>query len=45
MSPSNGERDQSTASMAHFFNNSERFHNKYSNAYNEGFMKWGIDFV
>ena len=32
MSPSNGERSQSTASTAHFFNNNERFHNKYSNA-------------
>ena len=32
MSPSNGERGQSTASMAAFFNNNERFHNKYSNA-------------
>ena len=32
MSPSNGERGQSTASMADFFNNNERFHNKYSNA-------------
>ena len=30
MSPSNGERD-GTASMADFFNNNERFHNKYSN--------------
>ena len=28
----NGERGQSTASMATFFNNNERFHNKYSNA-------------
>ena len=26
------ERGQSTASMAAFFNNNERFHNKYSNA-------------
>ena len=32
MSPSNGERGQSTASMAAFFNNNEHFHNKYSNA-------------
>ena len=32
MSPSNGERGQSTASMAVFFNNNDRFHNKYSNA-------------
>ena len=32
MSPSNGERGQSTASMAAFFNNNERFHNTYSNA-------------
>ena len=32
MSPSNGEWGQSTASMAAFFNNNERFHNKYSNA-------------
>ena len=32
MSPSNGERGQSTASKADFFNNNERFHNKYSNA-------------
>ena len=29
MSPSNGEWGQSTASMADFFNNNERFHNKY----------------
>ena len=32
MSPSNGERGQSIASMAAFFNNNERFHKKYSNA-------------
>ena len=32
MSTSNGERGQSTASIAAFFNNNERFHNKYSNA-------------
>ena len=32
MSPSNGERGQSTASMADIFNNNERFHNKQSNA-------------
>ena len=36
MSPSNGEQSgsetQSTASMAAFFNNNERFHNKYTNA-------------
>ena len=32
MSPSNGERGQSTASMADFFNNNERLHNNYSNA-------------
>ena len=32
MSPSNSEQGQSTASMADFFNNNERFHNKYSNA-------------
>ena len=45
MPPSNGEQGQSTASMADFFNNNERFHNKYSNASNEAFMKCGIDFV
>ena len=45
MSPSNGERGQNTASMADFFNNNERFLNKYSNAQNEAFMKCGIDFV
>ena len=32
MSPSNGERGQSTASMADVINNNKRFHNKYSNA-------------
>ena len=33
MSPSNGER-----------RNNESFHNKYSNASNEGFMMCGVEF-